>query len=261
MQQKARIHFPVIAKFLPLAFLLCLTGCLYTGPMWRDANARFVAEPRTFGIIEPGAGTNETSEHGPRLLVIRYSINEHEELYATIPVTAEGCPVEPFCYVGDKRSGCQIVDELPESQRQRLRETRLTFHDERWAEDLRADTRFRELGWKTDGMSVPHDDLYDRSDWALRKRGRVADVRVRALRLGRPWTDIESAAMPLPVESPIVYPTNACILVLPYAQPRPERHRHMAQARAMLLTPVTLVGDVVITPLIYIGCYGLGQCP
>jgi hypothetical protein len=224
--------------------------------MWRDANERLVEEPRTFGVIDG----RSNGGGGDLLLVVRYSLNEGEELYATIPLTREGVAVEPFAYTGPERRPEQIVPALPEGQRERLRRTRLVLHDEEWARRLKRDPRFRELDWTTDGTSVPYDGKYGGGVGEERNSSCRADVRVRAVRLGRPWTEPESAAMPLPVSSPIEYPQDAWVLVLPYAQPRPEQHRRSAQWRAVALTPIALVGDAVMVPLVYIACYAFGEC-
>jgi hypothetical protein len=258
MQQRSQFFFVRIRQFLPLAILPVLTGCLFTGPMWRDANEGVVTEPRAVGIIGGEAGANGTER---RLLVIEYSINEGERLYATIPLSRDGCPVEPFIYTGDERRPVGIVEALPDAQRRHLAETKLAMHGEQWAVILEGDPRFRRLNWNTDGTSVPHDANYGGEVRGSGNCGRRADIRVRAIRVGRPWSKAEAAAMPLPVGSPIEYPQDACVLILPYAQRRPEGHRHDAQWRAALLTPVTIVGDAVVVPLIYIACYGFGQCP
>jgi hypothetical protein len=258
MQPGSQSSPALFLRLLPLSLMQVLTGCLYTGPMWQDANERLATEPRTFGIIE---GDSADAGGTERLLVIRYFINAGEELYATIPLTREGCPVEPFAYTGQERRPERIVDALPDAQRRQLAGTRLVLHDARWAKQLEGAPRFRRLNWQTDGASVPYDAGYGGDDRGGKTSDCRIDVRVLALRVGRPWTEAEDAAMPLPVGSPIEYPQDACVLGLPYAQPRPERHRQDAQWRAALLTPVTLVGDAVVVPLIYIACYGFGLCP
>src|SRR5437867_4186956 len=72
-------------RYLLLALLPLLNGWLFTGPMWRDANQRLVEQPGVFGVLE--GNTSDPHETRDRLLVVRYSINEGEELYATIPLT------------------------------------------------------------------------------------------------------------------------------------------------------------------------------
>lgn len=248
-----------IRHLLPLALLPILSGCLFTGPMWRDANQRLLEEPRTFGVIDPHP--NGANNGGQRLLVVRYSINGWEELYAEILLTGEGVAVAPFAYTGPERRPEKIVDALPEDQRRQLAQTRLTLHNEKWAREIEQNPRFRRLNWQTDGTSVPYDGTFDREDPGQRNCRCCADVRIRAVRLQRPWTESESAAMPLPVGTSIEYPRNAWVLVLPYAQPRPEEHQRSAQRRAALLTPAAVLGDAVGVPLLYIACYVFGQCP
>ena len=115
------------------------------------------------------------------------------------------------------------------------------------------------MNWTTDGTSVSYSAA---AEGAKPENGECdCDVLIEALRVGRPWTKAESAAMPLPVGSPIVYPADACVLLLPFSQPRPEANRRAAQWRAAALTPLALVGDAVVVPFLYIACYGFGQCP
>lgn len=246
-------------RLLPLALLPILSGCLFTDPMWRDANQKLVEQPRPFGVI--GRNPSDPNDGSERLLVVRYSINEGEELYATVPLTREGIAVEPFAYTGPERRPEKIVDALPEDQRRRLAQWRLTLHDETWARQLEWDPRFRRVNWQTDGTSVPYDGKYGSDERDPKNCRCRAEVRIRAVRLERPWTESESAAMPLPVGTPIEYPPDAWVLVLPYAQPRPEEHQRSAQLQAALLTPATILGDAVCVPLLCIACYGFGQCP
>src|SRR5437764_242773 len=118
MHRKPRSNIALIARLLPLTLLQCLNGCLFTGPMWRDANACRVTDPDIFGIIEASANVSDAAaDDRQSLLVIRYSINEGEDLYATIPLTPSGCPREPFNYAGASRRPEEIVADLPEAQR------------------------------------------------------------------------------------------------------------------------------------------------
>ena len=248
----------MIARLLPLALLPTLTGCLFSGPMWRNANVPLVSEPSTFGVVEarPGSGNSAANAHG--LLVVRYSINGSDSLYAAIPLAADGCPIEPFRYTGDKRRPVEIVEDLPESQRERLRQARLTLKDEAWAQRLAARPRFREVGWTTDGTSVPFDAGHSSGRRAESDFGRVPAIRVRALRLGRPFTPAERIGMTPPVGDWTVYPEDACVILLPYAQPR-AHHRFNAQCRAALLTPVTLVGDAIWVPTLWVASHVFGH--
>jgi len=229
--------------------------------MWADANDRTAHDPRIFGVLNSGASDEAGAKGRDRLLVVRYSAGA-DEVYSTLPLTDDGCPIKPFGYDGTQRNPSGILNDLPVSQLGQLRGARLTLHDEKWAEGLLANPEFRRMSWETDGKTVEYDDSYDGSLRTKPSRDRPRpEVRVRAFRIGRPWTEAETSAMPLPVGSPVEYPADACVLLMPYAQPRPPGHRRAAQVRAALWTPVTLVGDAVGVPFIFVACYVFGQCP
>lgn len=252
----------LLARAVTLSLLApWLSGCLFTGPMWADANDPTADDPRIFGVLEPDASGEAGQAGAARLLIVRYSAGA-DEMYSSIPLTEDGCPIKPFGYDGTQRKPAAILDDLPVSQLNQLRNSRLRLHDEEWAKRLNANPRFRRMSWQTDGRTVEYDDSYDRSLRTRPSRDRpLPEMRVRAFRIGRPWTESERAAMPLPVGSLVEYPVDACVLLIPYAQPRPLGDRRAAQVRAALWTPVTLLGDAVGVPFIFVACYVFGQCP
>ncbi|HEX8524513.1 MAG TPA: hypothetical protein VF669_19815, partial [Tepidisphaeraceae bacterium] len=172
-------------------------------------------------------------------------------------LTTDGKPAAPFAYEGSARTPQAIAEDVPPHQRDQLAQAHLDLHDQHWANALQHDPNVRLISWETDGTSIPFDT---RPDSAATTTRPPHDVRVRALRIGRPWTESDKKQLNYPSTQP-TYPSDASILILPYDLPRPEKQRRDAQLRAVLLTPVTLVGDAVVIPILYIAAYGFGQGP
>jgi hypothetical protein len=205
--------------------------------MWREAKATRMRSPLVVGVVEPkaaGAGC-----HG---IVVRYELDSnwrmrlHPYVYLLIPTDETLRPSWPFSYEGKSRTKEDILASIGDHQREDLRRTQLQYA---------APTGKSPLNVK--GF-VPVD--------ALRPEGPegssvsdfpefvVADLRRRpdgALEvLWTPRTD--------------TLPNGSFVAVMRSELARPAADIKAAKQRAAWLTPVTLLADVVVTPVIF-GAY------
>jgi hypothetical protein len=217
-----------------------------------------VQEPEIVGVLEPdkSAGGSPTRE-----LVIRYTTHFSEHQYAAVPLLPDGTPVPPFGFAGPERKPGSIAHAMPDSQRAELARPCLTLHGDGWAEKLRKNPRYRKLSTaEEDDIAVTDIKYRIMPDGHLEKDPRI---RIIAFGIGRPNESgpATSPSLPRGRQDVVEYRPVDLILILPSTQPRPEAARQAAQVQATLLTPLTVLGDAICIPLLFIACYGFGACP
>jgi hypothetical protein len=207
-----------------------LTGCVVTGTMWKEANATRMSYPQAVGTL---CGDRPSR---CRAIVVRYELDTnwrmraHPDVYVRVPMAADSQPADPFRYKGGARTAEQIESALSDTERDALRHAKL---------ELAGSAPHQLTGFKAldpshpdGGSSLLGSSLPPVSVLVLQRQ---PDRSVRRVDLQR--------------DSPL--PEGSLVVLLPSETDRPSVDCEAAKRRAALLTPLTLLADVVVTPVAF----------
>ena len=208
-----------------------LTGCVVTGTMWNEANATRMSHPQAVGTL---CGDRSSQ---CRAIVVRYELDTNlrmqarPDVYLLVPMAPDSQPADPFRYKGGAQTTERIEIALSDTERDVLRHAKLELAGAPGTAPHRL-TGFKALdpshpdgGSSLFGISLPP---------------------VLVLVLQR-QPDRSFRSVELRPDSPL--PADSLVMLLPSETDRPTVDSQAAKRRAALLTPLTLLADVVVTPV------------
>jgi hypothetical protein len=216
-----------------------VTGCVLTTTMWREAKATRIGSPLVVGVLKRGAG--EANNHG---IVVRYVLDSncrmqlHPYVFLLVPTDGALRPSWPFSYDGKSKTEEDILLDLGEHQRQNLRRAQLHHAVPHGKSPL-----------NVKGF-VPADPLHPEGP----EGGSASELPEFVAQNLRPRPDGTLAVLwTSPTDS---LTEGSFVVVMRSEMDRPVADIQSAKRRAAWLTPLTLLADVVVTPVIF-GAYVL----
>lgn len=222
-------------------FALAITqaGCSLTTSMWTRATERTLYYDRVDGILRTPGGPDTGA-----CMVLQYSIPDGSPAYMAIPLDAAGSPIAPFSYSAQGATADEIRAAVPTTRSAPVGE--YLFGDDAAAMAKRAR---RSAGYEAFAPVSEHYEVQN----CVGATGR--DSRVLLVMLGSDGKPLDkNDAKP---DGPL--PQGCRLVLLPSTQPRPEGERKQAIFGATLLTPLTLVADVVIFPYVLVVVMAAGR--
>lgn len=214
-----------------------LAGCVVTGTMWKEADATRMSRPEAVGVLCRDGSPDS------RAVVVRYVLDTNWRMwsrpyvYVLVPLASDAKPAEPFRYEGNARTAEQIEKALSDAHQDVLRHVKLELAGPP------AVAPHRLAGFKPSDPSHP--------DGNAGVGGSMLPPAAVAVAL-EPLPDGGLRSVESRWDSPL--PVGATVVLLPSETTRPPADSEAARRRAAFFTPLTLLADVVVTPVV-IGAY------
>lgn len=238
-----RLMLRLLSGSLLAAMLVFCAGCIVTSTTWKRATTPRLQPEFQYSAVSGCLVDRSVTPPRARALIVMYvadsadrsyAIGSGEKNHVVIDLDADGEPVWPYAYRGDKKDAGEVWKDLPEEQRQALSSVRFGHSEfEQGAEAVRSRDF---IPANCEGIGIHAATVFDQHPLTFYWPASETPAGAIQWNNGKPYVNG-------------AWPADAKRLVLPTDQPRPFFGIVSDMCFAALMLPIEVGMDMIVTPL------------